>query len=186
MYPYFSVFVSLHFKSPTTTEHFRRFSERRRKHLIPLIVNLLQRKFKLFCQLCQPIYKLIGKSADRNGSIFVRTNYKSFIQPWQTWQNCRSGPVLWMPSPIVIFQTVKKLDQLLPEDLRGAAELRKVNAENVVVLVQIRTDPFFTFSYVRALIEARSQISRMVNNLPSTFTRRCSISMYRPRAALGS
>lgn len=143
-------------------------------------------KHKSFCQLCQPIYKLIGKSADRNGSIFVRTNYKSFIQPWQTWQNCRSGPVLWMPFPIVIFQTVKKLDQLLPEDLRGAAELRKVNAENVVVLVQIRTDPFFTFSYVRALIEARSQISRMVNNLPSTFTRRCSISMYRPRAALGS
>ncbi|MFR1955577.1 hypothetical protein [Phocaeicola coprophilus] len=91
-----------------------------------------------------------------------------------------------MPFPIVIFQTVKQLDQLLPEDLRGAAELRKVNAENVVVLVQIRTDPFFTFSYVRALIEARSQISRMVNNLPSTFTRRCSISMYRPRAALGS
>lgn len=143
-------------------------------------------KHQSFCQLCQPIYKLIGKSADRNGSIFVRTNYKSFIWPWQTWQNCRSGPVLWMPFPIVILQTVKQLDQLLPEDLRGPTELRKVNAENVVVLVQIRTDPFFTFSYVRALIEARSQISRMVNNLPSTFTRRCSISMYRPRAALGS
>ena len=91
-----------------------------------------------------------------------------------------------MPFPIVILQTVKQLDQLLPEDFGGLAELRKINAENVVVLVQIRTDPFFTFSYVRALIEARSQISRMVNNLPSTFTRRCSISMYRPRAALGS
>ena len=54
-----------------------------------------------------------------------------------------------MPFPIVILQTVKQLDQLLPEDFGGLAELRKVNAENVVVLVQIRTDPFFTFSYVR-------------------------------------
>lgn len=57
-----------------------------------------------------------------------------------------------MPFPIVILQTVKQLDQLLPEDFGGLAELRKINAENVVVLVQIRTDPFFTFSYVRALI----------------------------------
>ncbi len=186
MYPYFSVFVSLHFKHPTATQPFRRFSERANDITSNSFSIGYNQKHQSFCQLCQPIYKLIGKSADKNRSIFVRTNYKSFIQPWQTWQNCRSGPVFRMPFPIVILQTVKQLDQLLPEDFGGPTELRKINAENVVVLVQIRTDPFFTFSYVRALIEARSQISRMVNNLPSTFTRRCSISMYRPRAALGS
>ena len=50
-----------------------------------------------------------------------------------------------MPFPIVILQTVKQLDQLLPEDLRGPTELRKVNAENVVVLVQIRKLPILGY-----------------------------------------
>ena len=38
------------------------------------------------CQLCHPIYKLIGESADRNVTIFVRTNYNSLKEAWQSWQ----------------------------------------------------------------------------------------------------
>ena len=38
------------------------------------------------CQLCHPIYKLIGESADRNVTIFVRTNYNSLKEAWHNWQ----------------------------------------------------------------------------------------------------
>ena len=43
-------------------------------------------RFLVFCQLCHPIYKLIGESADRNVTIFVRTNYNSLKEAWQSWQ----------------------------------------------------------------------------------------------------
>ena len=32
------------------------------------------------------LYKLIGESADRNVTIFVRTNYNSLKKAWQSWQ----------------------------------------------------------------------------------------------------
>ena len=38
------------------------------------------------CKLCHSINKLIGESADRNVTIFVRTNYNSLKEAWQSWQ----------------------------------------------------------------------------------------------------